>query len=169
MSVTPKTQALESWFHANDGYLYEGIKVLHNETAGYHLRAEASIPPGTNIASAPHSLTLSYLNALVDDKFPVFAEQRSKFKIEAIGFFYLMTQYVHRNESFWKPYLDVLPQPEDDFSQPLFFESEDDIAWLEGTDVWHTVTARRDVYKEYHRKGIAVLQDAGIDVPPYTW
>ena len=164
-----KAEALEAWFRANNGYLHKGINVLHSETAGFHLCADSSIPSDTTIASAPHSMTLSYLNALVDDEFPVFRQQKQRFKVEAIGFFYLMTQYVNRDQSFWKPYLDVLPQPEDDFSQPLFFESPEDITWLRGTDVWHTVTARQDVYKEYYHSGIAVLQEAGIDVAPYTW
>lgn len=169
MSTTPKAEALETWFRANNGYLHDGIQILHSQTAGFHFRADILIPPGATIASAPHSITLSYLNALVDDEYPVFRQRRDRFKIEAIGFFYLMTQYVNRDRSFWKPYLDVLPQPEEEFLQPLFYDSSEDIAWLAGTDVWHTVIARRDVYKKYYDDGTTVLRDAGIDVAPYTW
>lgn len=112
---------------------------------------------------------MSYLNALVDDKYPVFKQQRHCFKVEAIGFFYLIIQYVDRETTFWKPYLDALPSPSTNFSQPLFFEDPEDVAWLEGTDVWYTVTAKRDIYKTYYRDGIKVLQQAGMDVGPYTW
>ena len=119
--------------------------------------------------SAPNSITLSYLNALVDDAYPFFQQHRSQLKIEAIGFFYLMVQYANRGTSFWKPYFDALPTPNSSFSQPLFFEDAEDIAWLEGTDVRHTIIARREVYKKYYHDGIAVLEQCGIDVEPYTW
>lgn len=169
MASTPEAVALENWFRSNSGYLCEGIRILHDETSGVHYRAIAPIGPETTIASAPHSMTLSYLNALVDDAFPVFRQQRHQFKVEAIGFFYLMAQYINRERSFWQPYLDTLPDPQDDFSQPMCFEAAEDVAWLEGTDVWHTVTARKEVYKKYYQDGIAVLKRAGLDVQPYTW
>ncbi|KAK3709717.1 hypothetical protein LTR37_010744 [Vermiconidia calcicola] len=114
-------------------------------------------------------MALSYLNALVDDAFPVFKQQRHRFKVEAIGFFYLMAQYINREQSFWKPYLDTLPSPDQELTEALFFEHEEDVAWLEDTDVWRTVSARAEVYEKYHRDGIEVLQEAGIDTQPYTW
>lgn len=80
-----------------------------------------------------------------------------------------MIQYINRNNSFWKPYLDTLPTPEDDLTQPLFFHTPDDRAWLEGTDVWHTVSARKEIYERYYQDGIAILANAGVDTQPYTW
>ena len=80
-----------------------------------------------------------------------------------------MAQYIHRSGSFWNPYLDTLPGPETEFSQPLFFEDSEDVAWLEGTDVWYTNLARREVYEKYYRDGITVLEQAGIDTEQYTW
>ena len=149
--------------------MHDAIRISYDENAGVHYRTVAAIATSSTLASAPHSITLSYLNALVDDAFPVFRQQRHRFKVEAIGFFYLMTQYVNLEHSFWKPYLETIPGPQDEFTQPMFFEDTDDILWLEGTDVWYTITARKEVYKQYYQDGIAVLKEAGIDVQPYTW
>ena len=169
MSSNSRTEALESWFRYNSGYLHESIRILHNDELGLHYHAVNPVDSGTMIASAPHSIALSYLNALVDEAYPVFTEQRHNFTVEAIGFFYLMAQYVDRENSFWKPYLDTLPTPENDFTQPLFFEAVEDVAWLEETNVWHTITARKQVHENYYKDGIAALHEAGVNVEPYTW
>ncbi|KAK4554707.1 hypothetical protein LTR86_008209 [Recurvomyces mirabilis] len=88
-----------------------------------------------------------------------------------------MAQYVNRSTSFWKPYLDALPSPDSEFSTPLWFDDADDLAWIEGTDVLHTMLGRREVYEEYYTSGIRVLSSSGIrvlsssgiDTAPYTW
>ena len=172
MTSTPATSSLESWFHTHGGYLHPDIRILQaspDSTSGIHYHATAPIPPGTTFAHAPHSLALSYLSALVDDTFPVFKQHRHRFKVEAIGFWYLMMQYVNLEESFWKPYLATLPAPGSEFTQPLFFLEREDVAWLEGTDVWYTALARKEVYERYYRDGLDVLREAGVDVEPYTW
>ena len=176
MTATPQTKALETWLRSHGAYLHPNTRIVKDSDRGIHRQATAPIPPGTTIASAPHSLALSPLNALIDDAFPVFRQQRHRFKVEAMGFFYLIAQYIHRNnspggpsESFWKPYLDALPGPDMEFSQPLFFEEAEEVVWLEGTDVWHTNLARKEVYQKYYRDGLAVIEQAGIDTEPYTW
>ena len=119
--------------------------------------------------SAPHSLALSYLNALVDDSFPIFKAHRKDFAVENLGWFYLMTQYIHREKSFWKPYLDTLPRPEAEWTTPLWFDEPADLPWIEGTDVLHTMLGRRKVYEEYYATGVAALKRGGMDTTPYTW
>ncbi|KAK5174229.1 uncharacterized protein LTR77_001309 [Saxophila tyrrhenica] len=168
-AANPQTEALEAWLSSNGAYLHSDIRILQDNESGVHLRATKPIPPATTIASTPHSMALSYLNALVDNAYPVFKQQRQRFKVEAIGYFYLMAQYINREQSFWKPYLEALPSPDGELTQALFFDSAEDIAWLDGTDVWHTVIARQNVYGGYYNHGIAVLQEAGIDCKPYTW
>ena len=169
MATTPLTEALETWLRSHGAYIHPSIRIVSSKEAGIHARATAPIPPGTTIISMPHSLALSPLNALVDDSFPVFRKQKHRFKVEAIGFFYLMSQYINREESFWKPYLDALPSPESEMTQPLFFEELENVAWLQGTDVWFTNLSRVEVYEEYYHDGLEVLKDADIDVRPYTW
>lgn len=164
-----KTAALEAWLRAHGGYLHSALSIAHTAVSGLHWRALSPVSPGTRLITVPHALTISYLNALVDDGFPVFRQQRHCFKIEAMGFFYLMAQYINRDISFWKPYLDLLPSPESDLTTPLWFREQDDLAWLEGTDVLHTAKGRMEVYEQYYASGVEVLKQAGIDTCPYTW
>ena len=170
MATTVATEALEQWLCDNGGYLHPNVKVSVNAEAGYHWRATAALAPGTTITTVPHSLALSYLNALVDDAYPVFARRRADFGgVENIGFFYLMAQYLNRTKSFWKPYLETLPQPEDEFTTPMWFADPEDVRWLEGTDALHTMHGRIAIYEDYYRAGVAVLKQSGIDTEPYTW
>ncbi len=171
MAATRETKALETWLRANGAYLHPSVHIFESASSGVHMRvSDGSLPAATtSVASAPHSLALSYLNATVDEQYPVFKISRQKLAVEAIGFFYLMTQHLNRNSSFWKPYIDTLPSPESDLTQPLFFETPEDIAWLDGTDVWYTVTARKKIYEEYYHTGIRLLSQAGIDTEAYTW
>jgi len=167
---TAEMESLENWLRDNGGYLHPNVKISVNAEAGVHWRATAPLDPGTTVSVVPHSLALSYLNALVDDAVPVFAQRRADFGgVENIGFFYLMAQYVNREKSFWTPYVKCLPQPEDEFTTPLWFDEPDDLAWLEGTDALHTMLGRKAVYEGHHRTGVAILEQAGIDTGAYTW
>nr|POE47189.1 ribosomal lysine n-methyltransferase set10 [Quercus suber] len=160
---------MEDWLRANGGFLHPSLSIAHSATSGLHWRANGPIPAGTSLITVPHGLALSYLNALVDDAYPVFQKQRRRFKVENIGFFYLMVQYVNREKSFWKPYLDLLPQPSSDLCTPLWFREQHDLDWLEGTDVLHTAKGRLEIYEQYYATGVEVLHEAGIDSAPYTW
>lgn len=169
MSSTPQTESLESWLRSNGTYIHPSIRVLQSAERGVHLHATALVEPGTTFITLPHRLAFSYLNAIVDDAFPVFRQHMHRLESEAIGHFYLMAQYMNRKQSFWQPYLESLPRPESILTQPLFFTDGEDIAWLEGTDVWHSAVRRVEVYEKYYQSGIAMLNQAGIDTEPYTW
>ncbi|KAK0250918.1 hypothetical protein B0A54_07844 [Friedmanniomyces endolithicus] len=169
MDAAGKSQALEDWFREHGGYLNPSVNIAYSHEAGYRWKANAPLTPGSKITTVPHSLALSYLNALVDDDFPVFRDRRHDFKIEALGFFYLMAQYIHRERSFWRPYLDTLPSPDSDLTTPLWFDDAEDLGWLHGTDVLHTMLARREVYERYYKDGLCTLRSSGVDTTPYTW
>lgn len=172
MTSTPSTVALEQWLRTQNAIFHPSLHILSSPTSGIHMRTSHPLPPGTTLATSPHSLALSYLSALVDDDWPVFRNQGRRLRSEAIGFFYLMAQWLNRSGSFWKPYLDTLPPPpgeQGDGAQPLFWEGQGDVAWLGGTDVWHTICARREVYERYYEEGIGVLKEGGVDTKGFTW
>jgi hypothetical protein len=170
MSSTPQTEALEAWLKQHGALLHPAIQIVEDAASGVHVRATKTLPPGTTIGTAPHAISLSYLNALVDEQYPVFSTRREQWSIEAIGFFYLMTQYINRENSLWKPYLDLLPGPESSaLSQPLFFDDTDDVEWLADTDVWYTVLKRKEKYEALYQSHLPLLEQAGIDTRPYTW
>ncbi|KAF2720174.1 SET domain-containing protein [Polychaeton citri CBS 116435] len=167
--MSAQFDGLLQWLCENGGYLHPNVQVAADEDNGVHWRATANIQPDTTLSVVPHSLALSYLNALVDDAHPALKSAKKKLCVENIGFFYLMTQYLAREKSFWKPYLDTLPQPDTGFTTPLWFDDPDDTAWLDGTDVYHSSLGRRKVYERYWHEGVALLSQAGIDTEPYTW
>ena len=175
MASQEQASALESWFKSNGGYLHPNITIragLPNgchPSSGIHYCATGPISPNTILASAPASLSLSYLNAAFDDTFIVFLQIRRLLPIEATGFWYLAVQYVNRERSYWKPYLESLPSSSSHFTQPLWFEHPDDIAQLEGTPVWQEITERKKIYQQYYDVGFSILQKSGSDVRPYTW
>ncbi|KAK6442425.1 hypothetical protein LTR95_001333 [Oleoguttula sp. CCFEE 5521] len=161
---------LESWFREQPGaYLHPAIRISHSSEAGGHWRANAAIEAGTRLVTVPHSLAFSHLNALVDDGYPLFKQQRTALGVEITGFFYLMLQYLHRDKSFWKHYLDALPKPEGEHTTPLWFDDHTDEVWLADTDAAYTAKKRREAYLAQYDSGIAVLRKAGIDTSSLTW
>jgi hypothetical protein len=100
MASTKPVSALEDWLRSQPGgYLHQNVHIVDDSSAGVHWRASGPVEPGTKLATVPHSIALSYLNALADDEYPVFSQRRRDFKIEAIGFFYLALQYLNRSKS----------------------------------------------------------------------
>ncbi|GAB7342999.1 hypothetical protein MBLNU457_g1095t2 [Dothideomycetes sp. NU457] len=160
-------EALQQWFKDNGGYIHPSTQLSREDEFGTLLRATEAIDEGTTIITGPHSLSLSVLNAMVDDTNPVFKENANAFTVEALGFFYLMAQWLSRDKSFWKPYLDTLPSPEEGFGTPNFFD-DDDLKWIEGTDLHLVYVKRKDVWEQYWREGVIVLERHGVDSKPYT-
>ena len=121
------------------------------------------------IITIPHSIALSYLNALADDEYLVFRQHRKTLRIETLGYLYLALQYLQRSKSFWKPYLDTLPRPDESHTTPLWIDDPPDELWLADTDALYTMKQRRAIYGEQYAKGISILRNAGIDVEGLTW
>jgi hypothetical protein len=163
-----KFEALEKWFRKNGGYLHPSIHISYDERIGAHFKTISKVPAGTRVLTVPHHLAISNLNAQVDDAFPVFGTHAKSFTVEALSFFYLMAQWIHKETSFWKPYLETLPSPEQGFGTPLWFD-DDDRKWLEGTDLQPTSLAREAVWQGYWKDGLEVLKSADVDVAPYSW
>jgi hypothetical protein len=168
MPSSAQLQTLRQWLENHGGYTNSAIDLTWNESSGVHGRAkpESGLGPESRICTVPHSLALSSLNALVDDSFTVFRNRG--LAPEAIGYFYLMHQYIHRVDSFWKPYLDTLPGPDAEHLTPFWFEDED-LLWLADTDVLHTTKARQKLQQDHYAKGVAMLKKARINAEPYTW
>lgn len=170
MSSSKPVSALEDWLKSQPGgYLHPNVHVVDDENAGVHWRPSGPVEPNVRIVTVPHSVALSYLNALADPSYPVFSKNRKAFKIEAIGFFYLMLQYVNRSTSFWKPYLETLPQPEEQHTTTLWFDDPEDEACLADTDALFTGKKLKAIYEQQYASGIAILRDAGVDTQPLTW
>ena len=161
-------EELLGWLQAHGGYLHPATTLARDAQKGCHLEAEQDLPNGTLIVHVPHSLVLSSLNAMVDDSLPVLKANADSFSVEALGVFYLMSQWLQRDTSFWKPYLDILNSPEEGFNTPNWFDDQD-LLWLQGTDLLTSFEARKETGQKYWREGTAILIDGGMDVSLYTW
>lgn len=166
MASASQLAALRQWLVDNGGSINPGVSLEWNEKSGVHCTAGSSLDSESRICTIPHSLALSSLNALVDDDITVL--RRRGLAPEAIGYFYLMKQYINKDKSFWKPYLDTLPCPEAEHHTPFWFADED-LAWLEDTDVLHTMEARQEIHSVHYQDGLAMLERAKVDTESYTW
>ncbi|KAF2215400.1 hypothetical protein CERZMDRAFT_110085 [Cercospora zeae-maydis SCOH1-5] len=165
MASTEQLRALRQWLSENGGYLHPDIILENTEAAGIRCRASARLEKNSRICMIPHSIALSSLNALVDDSFTVFRNRG--IAPQAIGYFYLMHQYINRATSYWKPYLDTLPTPDSELLTPFWFD-EQDLSWLAETDVLFTTKARQILHETHYQQAIAMLQRAQVDPTPYT-
>jgi hypothetical protein len=165
-SIEQRLDVLRAWLTRNGGRIHPDIALAYDEQSGVHCRASTDLAADTSLCSVPHTLALSSLNALVDDELIAFRNRG--IPVEAIGHFYLMHQYITKDTSFWKPYLETLPSPAHAHSTPFWFDNED-LAWLADTDVYHTTLARQTTQRANYEQGLEVLQRAGVDTTPYTW
>ncbi|KAK4987279.1 hypothetical protein LTR50_004705 [Elasticomyces elasticus] len=175
MSKSAELHALEEWFKANGGYLHPAVHLAEDESHGVHLRASEAVESGTHLITVPHSISLSYLNALVDEREVLCDERETIWKTlsqklppEVVGWFYLAHQYVHKQRSFWKPYLDTLPAPETGIGTPFSFD-DGDLRWLHGTDLYHSFERRKEVWEGHWKVGIDVIGKAGMATEQFTW
>ncbi|TKX18134.1 putative ribosomal lysine N-methyltransferase set10 [Elsinoe australis] len=155
-------EALAEWLKANNGRLHSSTRLSSDGEQGGHLMAREDLSEGAQIMSVPHSLAMSCLNALVDDTLPVLKANADSFTVEALGVLYLMSQWLNKDKSFWKPYLDILPTPEQGFNTPFWFE-EDDLSWLQGTDLMKTFEGLESAWRTYWRDDTKVLHEGGMD------
>lgn len=136
------------------------------------------------IVSCPYKTSLSYLNA-----FGCFSDQTFSRRNSAqfptafldlketdsegaviIGYFFLMQQYLIGKDSFWYPYIRLLPQPD----QPQRFGTaylwpEDDLTWLRGTNAEPAIGKRKSLWKEGWLTGFECLKGNHENWEAYTY
>ncbi|KAF4554924.1 SET domain-containing protein 1 [Elsinoe fawcettii] len=159
---------LKAWLLTNNGSLHPSTELGSDEKRGNYMVAKEDIPDGERIMTVPHSLFLSCLNAMVDDSLPVLKANADSFTVEALGVLYLMSQWLNKEKSFWKPFLEILPTPDQGFNTPFWFD-EDDLRWLEGTDLSKTFKDLEAGWQKYWRDDTKILAEGGMDVSGYTW
>lgn len=127
-----KLEAFRAWFTSNGGHIHKDVQLTYTTAKGVHflLNPNATkLPPGTCLISCPHSLTLSALNA--DGRFALFPPGGprkdsfaggsamggfpSSLKEQApiascMGTAWLCIQHALYEQSFWAPYIGVLPR-----------------------------------------------------------
>ena len=145
-----------SWFLANGGRISSSAEILVDDREQYHMRVRLgqTVLEGETLVSCPQALTFNYAS-FIHDNTQTKATQldvRSLAQDIALRLF-LMEQYLLGKDSFWWPYISILPQPcqrpatdetanalapgavpQKNFHTPLYF-GEEDMLWLTGTNL----------------------------------
>lgn len=95
--------------------------------------------------------------------------------MSTIGILFLAEQRLKGRDSFWFPYIQLLPT-ETEMSTPLWFKGEE-LVYLKGTNLFSNDTRREQTsiglqegqYREQWKLGIAELEDAGESTDGFTW
>lgn len=123
---------------------------ITNESSGRGLLARRDINDGDNLLKVPIKLCLtksSAREALGKDVLP-----REINEYLAVACQLIHERYVMGEESFWKPYIDVLP--ETDEVNPTFTWSDEDLSFLNGSPV---IAATKSLQMKLQREYDALL------------
>ncbi|KAH7158967.1 hypothetical protein DER46DRAFT_610821 [Fusarium sp. MPI-SDFR-AT-0072] len=153
MTSSEHASALLKWAHSQGATINPSVEITHLPETGLSFRAKAPTAPFDTIISIPSSLTLSYLNTLPgrDDPKPFPVGFLAQIPPHVIGRFVLIKHFLLKGESFWAPYTQALPQPDDhdSWSLPPFWPDED-AELFEGTNIEVGVTSiRANVKREF--------------------
>jgi hypothetical protein len=175
---------LIQWFRENGGRLNEAIEMLHSPDYGYHFIAKSKAINVKEIAcTCPFGLTLSHLNVLPAppagvrnySNESVCSKLVDKVDKSTVAAFFLAEQRLKGKDSFWLPYIRLLPN-EAKITTPLWFKDQE-LAYLKGTNLFSndvpreqtSVGLQEGIYREQWELGIAALKNAGESADNFTW
>ena len=174
--ATPKSdelfrnhRALIDWLTKdNQGYLFPDVRIAHSPSKGFHLIVAEScvVEAETRIVSCPMPATMSVLNALDiapfschGTKFPKTFLDNNVGRPEVLQTFFLMEQFLMVDTSWWAAYIKTLPTPTE--VDELQFETGEDLAWLEGTNLKGGFATQTTKWQDMYSKALRELKILG--------
>ncbi|KAH6845600.1 hypothetical protein B0I37DRAFT_356046 [Chaetomium sp. MPI-CAGE-AT-0009] len=175
--------SLVEWSESHGGKLHPSLEIYNDPVTKYSIRVKPSadgdgaggtLQPGFRAITCPLATTLSYLNALVDGPIldattsPAASPKAGAFPpsfIQSVpphvlGRFFLIKEYLKREDSFWWPYLATLPSPDQIASWLLpAFWPDDDVAYLEGTNAHVAIEEMQANVKAEFKQARKLLKD----------
>ncbi|CAZ83522.1 unnamed protein product [Tuber melanosporum] len=155
--------AFGHWLVSHGGFIHGSLTFTPPDSKyGSRVITCTDIPSHSQLISCPHTLTINYTKA------------RSAFSADFITnttqhaalCMFLCLEWLKGKESFWWPYLCVLPR---EFDTPLYF-SDEDLQFLQGCNLEATeVEARKLIWREEFEAAVSILQREGYDTEYYTW
>ena len=145
----------------NGGVLHSAVEAVVSEVDGYFLRVvpDLHLPAGSRVLQCPHNLTLSVMDMeWAEDPWPQEFMRRWREEPEVLTRFFLVEQYLKKKESFWWPYIQMLPQPTEPelLRTPMWYEGAD-TDWVRGTNLDGARIGRLAAWKKDHSECIEVL------------
>lgn len=142
------------------------VSIESSPECGYFFQASKDIAPKSNIVSCSNKTMLSYLNVAFGARsneyvFPMaINEVMDAAEPHIIGHFFLIQQYLLKDQSFWSPYIKLLPQPDESekFGIPILWPEEDQ-RFLDGTNLEPAIKKRAQMWQNDWQEGISKIQD----------
>jgi len=123
---------------------------ITNESSGRGLLARRDINDGDNLFKIPTKLCLTKASARKALGKDVLSREINEYL--AIACQLIHERYVEGEKSFWKPYIDVLPETEE--VNPTFTWNDDDLSFLDGSPV---IAATKSLQMKLQREYDALL------------
>ena len=176
-SSDSRIETLYTWFAKNGGKLHESVRVALTPSHGYQLRVrhDQKISRDSLIVACPHHLTISVMDLeWAKDPWPAVFKSHWKHHPEVLTRFFIMEQYLEKEESFWWPYIALLPQPdqEDQMNTPMWYH-ELDLIWIKGTNLDGSRISRSSAWRRQYEESISLLKQhdskRGAKIHMYDW
>lgn len=136
-----RVDALVRWATEHGAALHPSVEVYSDAATGLSLRVKPAagkpLAPYEPVVSLPTRLTLSYLDALADDSpTRLHPELVAAAPPHVVGRLFLAKELLRCRDSFWWPYIEALPQPDDiaAWALPPFWPPEE-AELLDGTNL----------------------------------
>ncbi|KAK5635921.1 hypothetical protein RRF57_011633 [Xylaria bambusicola] len=176
-SLAERYKALRQWAEAAGGRLHPAVEIYHDDVTKGSFRVKEADVLGQDeeIVSLPLSCSLSFLNAIAahpnfssgtppsittlreDAYFPVeFLENTPP---HVVGRFFLMQEYLGRQNSHWWPYIRTLPQPEHMTNMLPIVWPADDVEFLRGTNAYVAVQEIRSTLRKEYKQAMKFLPE----------
>lgn len=166
VKMVEKIELFKQWFLNGGGKFGEYVELLQIAEHNISLRVARgqTLDPGSCIVTCPHALTLSDVNAREGNSPFVdcflSSTREGVTAISGLNLFrmFLIEQWHLKTESFWWPYLAILPDPslKYPFDTPLYY-SADDVRWIHGTSLENSTRRIEDLWRDEHAKALEAL------------
>ncbi|KAI3320554.1 SET domain-containing protein [Xylariaceae sp. AK1471] len=174
-SLAERYQTLLQWVEAAGGRLHPAVEIYHDEVTkgSFRVKEAGNLGSDEEIVSLPLSCSLSFLNAIAghpsittvlptsitpprdEAYFP--PDFLSNVPPHVIGRFFLMQEYLRRQDSPWWPYIRTLPPPEHMTGMLPVVWPAGDIEFLRGTNAYVAVQEIRSALKGEYKHAMKFL------------
>ncbi|KAJ3571577.1 hypothetical protein NPX13_g5329 [Xylaria arbuscula] len=177
-SLAERQQTLLRWVEAAGGRLHPAVEVYHDEVTkgSFRVKEGSALASDEDIVSLPLSCSLSFLNAIAGhpsfpsstppnirtpqdeaEYFP--AEFLENVPPHVVGRFFLVHEYLRRENSHWWSYIRTLPQPEHMTTLLPIVWPKDDTEFLRGTNAYVAVQEIRSTLKKEYKQAMKFLPE----------
>ncbi|KAI3329760.1 SET domain-containing protein [Ustulina deusta] len=176
-SLAERHQALLRWVEAAGGRLHPAVEIYHDEVTkgSFRVKEAGVLGSDEDIVSLPFSCSLSYLNAIAGHPSiaatspPIVSAPRDEAGFSAeflgnvpphvVGRFFLVQEYLRREDSSWWPYIRTLPPPEHMIDMLPVVWPTGDVEFLRGTNAYVAVQEIRSALKKEYKQAVRFLPE----------